>query len=115
MQAPKAYFAFRGVDYHFRQDYKPIFSGIQRARDAITAMQQLLGVCRLLFCCVPRCAASRRELVDATVVVRAAVHSGAVEVSESIDDHPVVGKPTIWRARERMNDALDPLSTANRL
>ena len=21
----KAYFAFRGLDYHFRQDYKPIF------------------------------------------------------------------------------------------
>ena len=26
-EAPKAYFAFRGLDYHFRQDYKPIISG----------------------------------------------------------------------------------------
>jgi hypothetical protein len=24
-EAPKAYFAFRGLDYHFRQNYKPIF------------------------------------------------------------------------------------------
>jgi len=24
-EAPKAYFAFRGLDYHFRRDYKPIF------------------------------------------------------------------------------------------
>jgi hypothetical protein len=24
-EAPKAYSAFRGLDYHFRQDYKPIF------------------------------------------------------------------------------------------
>ena len=54
--------------------------------------RQLTGACRLLFCCVLRCAALRRKLVDGTVVVRAAMHSGAVEVSESIDDHPVVGK-----------------------
>ena len=76
--------------------------------------RQLTGACRLLFCCVLRCAALRRKLVDGTVVVRAAVHSGAVEVSESIDDHPVVGKATIWRARERMNNTLSPLSAANR-
>ena len=45
-------------------------------------------------------AASRREFVDATVVVRAAMHSSAVEISESIDYHAVVGKATIWRALE---------------
>jgi hypothetical protein len=59
-------------------------------------------------------AVSRRELVNATVVVRAAVHSGAVKVSESIDNHAIVGKATIWRARERMNDTLGPLPAANR-
>jgi hypothetical protein len=59
-------------------------------------------------------AVSRRELVNATVVVRAAVHSGTVEVSESIDDHAIVGKATIWRALERMNDTLSPLPAANR-
>ena len=37
--AAKTYFAFRRVDYHFRQDYKSIFFWIQRARDAITAGQ----------------------------------------------------------------------------
>jgi hypothetical protein len=76
--------------------------------------RQLTGACRLLFCCVLRCAALKRKLVDATVVVRAAVHSGAVEISESIDDHPVVGKATIWRALEQMNNTLNPLSAANR-
>ena len=76
--------------------------------------RQLTGACRLLFCCVLRCAALRRKLVDGTVVVRTAVHSGAVEVSESIDDHPVVGKPSIWRTLKRMNNALCPLTAANR-
>ncbi len=76
--------------------------------------RQLTGACRLLFCCVLRCAALRRKLVDATVVVRAAVHSSAVEVSESIDDHTVVGKATIWRTRERMNNTLCPLTAASR-
>jgi hypothetical protein len=28
-KAPKAYFAFRGLDYHSRKDYKPIFFWIQ--------------------------------------------------------------------------------------
>jgi len=59
-------------------------------------------------------ATSRRELVDATVVIRAAVNRSAVEVSESIDDHAIVGKATIWRALERMNNALSPLPAANR-
>ena len=72
--------------------------------------RQLTGACRLLFCCVLRCAALRRKLVDGTVVVRAAMHSGAVEVSESIDDHPVVGKASIWRTRKLMNNALCPLT-----
>jgi hypothetical protein len=58
-------------------------------------------------------AASRRELVDATVVV-CRRERGAVEVSESIDDHAVVGKATIWRALERMNNTLSPLPAANR-
>ena len=110
--APKAYFAFRSVDYHFGQDYKFIFLD-QRARDAITrqAAHRRLPITFLLR---PRCAALRRKLVDATVVVRAAVHSRAVEVSESINDHAVVRKATIWRALERMNNTLSPLPAANR-
>jgi hypothetical protein len=28
-EAPKAYLAFRDLDYHFRKDYKSIISGIQ--------------------------------------------------------------------------------------
>ena len=59
-------------------------------------------------------AASRREFVDATVVVCAAVNSSAIEVSESIDDHAVVGKATIWRPLERVNHTLTPLPAANR-
>jgi hypothetical protein len=81
--APKAYFAFRSVDYHIGQDYKFIFFRIQRARDAITARQAAHRLCRLLFCCVPRCAVLRREPVDAAVVGFAAVNRGAVEGSES--------------------------------
>jgi hypothetical protein len=34
-EAAKTYFVFRGVDYHFRQDYKPIFFRMQRGPDAI--------------------------------------------------------------------------------
>jgi hypothetical protein len=81
---------------------------------AIQAPQTTHRSLPITFCCVLRCAALRRELVDATVVVRAAVHSGAVEVFESIDDHEVVGKATVWRALERMNNTLSPLSAANR-
>ena len=47
------------------------------------APQTAHGSLPITFCCVLRCAALRRKLVDATVVVRAAVHSGAVEISES--------------------------------
>ena len=113
-EAPKAYFAFRSLEYHFRQVYKSIFFWINEHVMRSRHRKQLTRACRLLFCCVLRCAALRRKLVDGTVVVLAAMHSGAVEVSESIDDHPVVGKATIWRARERMNNTLSPLSAANR-
>ena len=113
-EARKAYFAFRRVDYHFRQDYKSIFFRIQRARDAITARQAAHRSLPMTFLLSPICAVLRRKFVDAAVVVRAAVHSGAVEVSESIDDHAIVGKATIWRARERMNNTLSPLPAANR-
>ena len=60
------------------------------------------------------CAALRREFVDATVVVRTAVNRGTVEISESIDDHAVIGKATIWRACEGVNNTLHPLTAANR-
>ena len=36
-EVAKTYPAFRRVDYQLRQDYKPIFFAIQRARDEITA------------------------------------------------------------------------------
>src|SRR5262249_49845465 len=55
---------------------------------------------------------SRRELVDGAVVCSAAVNGGAVEISESIDDHTVVGKATIWRTRKLMNHALCPLTAS---
>src|SRR6267142_1878327 len=71
----------------------------------------LTGACRLLFC-VLHCAALRRKLVDGTVVRRATMHSGAVEISESIDDHTVVRKPSIWRTRKLMNNALYPLTAS---
>ena len=112
--APKAYFAFRSLEYHFRQDYKSIFFWINEHVMGSRHRRQLTEVCRLLFRCVLRCAVLRRKLVDATVIVRAAVHSGAVEISESIDNHAVVGKATIRRAFERMNNTLSPLSAANR-
>jgi hypothetical protein len=35
------------------------------------------------------------NLVDATVVIRAAVNSNAVEVTKSIDNHAFVGEATI--------------------
>ena len=112
MKAPKAYFALRGLDYHFRQDYKPIFLD-EQARGCDHGKTGSSPESADYVSAVLRCAALRRKLVDATVVVRAAVHSGSVEVSESIDDHAVVGKATIWRALERMNNTLGPLPATN--
>ena len=111
-EASKAYFAFRRVDYHFRQDYKSIFLDEQahvnhgKAGSSPESADHVSAVLR--------CVALRRKLVDAAVVVFAAVNRGAVEISESIDDHPIVGKATIWRALERMNNTLSPLPAANR-
>jgi hypothetical protein len=76
--------------------------------------RQLTGVCRLCSAASYVVPPLRRKLIDATVIVVAAVHRSAVEISESIDDHAVVGKATIWRARERMNNTLSPLPAANR-
>ena len=112
-EAPKAYFAFRGLGYHFGQDYKPIFLD-EQARGCDHGKTGSSPESADYVSAVLRCAALRRKLVDATVVVRAAVHSGPVEVSKSIDDHAVVGKATIWRALERMNNTLSPLPAANR-
>ena len=113
--AAKTYFAFRRVDYHFRQDYKSIFLGFnehviqsQQGRQPHRHLPITFSAASYVV------AVLRGKLVNATVVVRSAVHSRAVEISESIDDHAVVGKSTIWRALERMNDTLSPLSAANR-
>ena len=113
-EASKTLLAFRRVDYHFRQDYKSIFSGFNEQVMQSRQSRHLTGICRSLFCCVLHCAALRRKLVDAAVVVAAAVNGRTVEISESINDHPVVGKATIRRASERMNNTLSPLSAANR-
>jgi hypothetical protein len=67
----------------------------------------LEGVSQLFAC-------SRRELVHAAVVVCAAMHSGAIKISESIDDHAIVRKATIRRACERMYNSFRPLAAANR-
>ena len=112
-EASKAHFAFRRVDYHFRQVYKSIFLDDQ-ARGCDHGKAGSSPESADYVSAVLRCAALRRKLVDATVVVRTAVHSGAVKISESIDDHAVVGKATIWRALERMNNTLSPLPAANR-
>ena len=47
--------------------------------------------------------------IIATVVGVATVNRRAVEISKSVDNHAVVGKPTIWLPGEWMNDALSPL------
>src|SRR6478672_5537496 len=88
------------------------FFKIQPEGDAITGAQIAHRSLRITF--PLRCAASRRKLVNAAVVVGAAVNSRAVKISESIDDHAIVGKPAVWRTRERMNDALSPLPAAYR-
>jgi len=112
--AAKTYLAFRRVDYHFGRDYKSIFFRIQRARDAITARQVAHRSLPITFSATSlRYAVLRRKLVDAAVIGRAAVNRRAVEIAESIDDHAVVGEATIWRARERMNDTLSPLSATD--
>jgi hypothetical protein len=54
----------------------------------------------------------RRQLIDTSVVVIAAMDRGAVEVSESINDQSVIGKRAIWRACEGMNNTLGPLAAA---
>src|SRR6267154_5939103 len=53
---------------------------------------------------------SRRELVDATVVVIAAVNCGPVEVSKRINDHPVIPKTAIGRTMESVNYSFGPLT-----
>ena len=88
------------------------FFKIQPEGDAITGAQIAHRSLRITF--PLRCAALRRKLVNAAVVVGAAVNSRAVEISKSIDDHAIVGEPTIWRPRERMNNTLSPLSAADR-
>src|SRR5262245_8389216 len=110
-EALKAYFAFRSVDYHFRQDYKFIFQNSTSRRcnhgnaDSSPKSSDYFPL---------RCAVLRRKLVNAAVAIHAAVHSRAVEVTKSIDDHAVVRKTPIWRAREGMNNTLSPLPAADR-
>ena len=53
---------------------------------------------------------SRRELVDATVVVIAAVNRGTIEVSKRIDNHAVIGKTAIGRTLESVNYSFGPLT-----
>ena len=55
-----------------------------------------------------------RELVDRSVVVLTPMNGGAVKISKLIDDHAVIGKRAIWRALERMNYSLGPLTAAGR-
>ena len=73
------------------------FFKIQPEGDAITGAQIAYRSLRIAF--PLRCAALRRKLVNAAVVVGAAVHRGAVEISKSIDDHAVIGEPTICPAK----------------
>jgi hypothetical protein len=55
-----------------------------------------------------------RELVDRSVVILAPMNGGAVKISKLTDDHAVIGKRAIWRALERMNYSLGPLTAAGR-
>ena len=55
-----------------------------------------------------------RKLVDRSVVVLAPMNGGAVKISKLTDDHAVIGKRAIWRALERMNYSLGPLTAAGR-
>jgi hypothetical protein len=80
--ARKAYFAFRGVDYHFGQDYKFIFLEFNEHVMQSLQSRQLTGSADYFSAASHVAAALRRELVDA-VVGFAAVNRGAVEVSES--------------------------------
>jgi hypothetical protein len=43
-EAPKAYLAFRGVGYHFKEDYKPIFFGFNEHR--MKGMRKFSGLCQ---------------------------------------------------------------------
>ncbi len=56
---------------------------------------------------------SRREFVDRSVVVIAAMNCGTVKVSKPINNHAIIRKRAIWRALEGMNDSLGPLTAAN--
>ena len=65
---------------------------------------------------IPNCRTtrSRREFVDAPVVVVASMNRGAVKVSTCIHKHPIVGRGAIRRTLEGMNYSLGPLTAGQR-
>ena len=85
-----------------------------RASSALLIIQNCLRACRPGQFNETRRRRLGRELVDRSVVVLAPMNGGAVKISKLIDDHAVIGKRAIWRALERMNYSLGPLTAAGR-
>ena|SRR5215470_6786403 len=56
---------------------------------------------------------SRRELIDASVVILTSVDRGSIKVAK-IGNHSVIGKSAIRRTFEGMNNSLGPFAAGNR-